>query len=185
MAVVGRTFAGAPVRRKAKALCIRGPMLKLHYYDANCLIKLVIAEAGSDELRAHFYSTGIVSFTTSFCFYEALGVLKAKWIGKSRPDQITQEQYLAACEELCALVDDQNLQIEEQHFYDREAFSESERIVQTYGLDLSDAFQLVTLRSGMIARLAITITPELISEDKDLRNAAKSEGLSVLSISML
>lgn len=159
--------------------------MNLHYYDANCLVKLVVEEVASDVLRAHFYSNGTVSFTTSFCFYEALGVLKTKWIGKNRPDHISKDKYLAACEELCALVEDQNLQIEDQHFYDRNAFSESERIVKNYGLDLSDAFQLVTLKSGMIAQLKTTISPELISEDKSLRKAASKEGLSVLSVSML
>ncbi len=93
--------------------------MKFQYYDANCLVKLVVEETWSKELREHFYPLGATAITTSFCFYEALGVLKTKWARNNRPDSITQENYLAASEELCALVEDSNIQLEELSFYDR------------------------------------------------------------------
>ena len=159
--------------------------MKFQYFDANCLVKLVINKDGSEILREHLYSLGIVAVTTSFCFYEALGVLKTKWVKKSRPDNITEEQYLAACEELCAYIGDEKIQVEENIFYNRESFTASERLTKKYGIDLSDSFQLVSLQKGMMAQLKTTILPELVSEDSGLAKAAKSEGLTVLSISDL
>ena len=107
-------------------------MIMLRYLDANCLVKLVIVENGSSELRSHFFQNGVVCATTTFCFYEALGVLKAKWVNKKRPDNISDEQYLGGCEELCALVEDQNIQLENISFSDRETFRESERLASVH-----------------------------------------------------
>lgn len=159
--------------------------MKFHYYDANCLVKLVLEEDGSEKLRKHFYACGSTAVTTSFCFYEALGVLKTKWSKKNREDSISQECYLSASEELCALVEDENIQLEDLSFYDSESFRESEKITQEYGIDLSDAFQLITLRKGMMAQLQTSIIPELITEDKDIGKAAIKLGLSVLKIADL
>jgi hypothetical protein len=168
-----------------RALYKRECNLKFHYYDANCLVKLVIEENGFEKLRKHFYGRGSIAVTTSFCFYEALGVLKTKWSKKNREDSISQELYLSASEELCALVEDGNIQLEDLPFYDRESFRESEKITQQYGIDLSDSFQLITLKKGMMARLQTSINPELITEDKCIGKAAVKLGLSVLKIAEL
>lgn len=160
-------------------------MLKFHYIDANCLVKLVIDEAGSTELRAHRSKQGVICATTSFCFYEALGVLKTKWVQKNRPDHISEETYLSASEELCALVEDGQIQLEEVAIYNRRLFNKSERITKKYKIDLSDSFQLVSIREGMLAQLKTTIEPELISEDCGVYKAAAGEGLKVFKISEL
>lgn len=106
----------------------------------------MIEEDGSKRLKKHFYGRGSVAVTTSFCFYEALGVLKTKWSKKNREDSISEELYLSASEELCALVEDENIQLESLSFYDRESFRESEKITQQYDIDLSDSFQLITFK---------------------------------------
>ena len=159
--------------------------MKFHYYDANCLVKLVVNEKWSKELKNHFYAIESTVVTTSFCFYEALGVLKTKWVRKNREDSISKEHYLAASEELCALIEDGNLQLEELPFYQAESFSAAQEITNKYGIDLSDAFQLITLKNGMMAQLETTITPELITEDKEIRKAAKEIGFSALTIEQL
>jgi len=159
-------------------------VIKLHYLDANCLVKLVAEEHRSGDLRNYFFQTGIVCATTTFCFYEALGVLKTKWVNKKRPDHISEEQYLAACEDLCAIVEDGNIQLEEIPFSDRATFNESEKLVSTYKIDLSDAFQLVTLKRGMFARLNVG-DPVLISEDGPFLRAAQQEGLKAVDIDSL
>ena len=160
-------------------------MLKFHYLDANCLVKLVVFEVGSKELSSHCNKQGIICFTTSFCFYEALGVLKTKWVKKKRPDNISENRYLAACEELCALVDDGQIQIEEAVIHNRESFNESEKLTKKYKIDLSDSFQLYSIKKGMMAQLKTLIKPELISEDGGVHKAAVGEGLKVLRISEL
>lgn len=156
-------------------------MIMLRYLDANCLVKLVIQENRSSELRTHFFQDGIVCATTTFCFYEALTVLKSKFVKKNRPDNISEEQYLAGCQELCALVEDQTVQLEEIRFSDRDTFRESEQLATAHKIDLSDAFQLVTLKRGMFARLDAG-RPVLISEDTGILKAAQKEKLEAISI---
>ena len=160
-------------------------MIKFHYLDANCLVKLVVIEAGSKELHDHCGKQGIICATTSFCFYEAMGVLKTKWVKKNRPDHISEETYLAASEELCALVDDGVIQIEEVLIYNRETFNKSEKLTKKYKIDLSDSFQLISIKEGMLAQLKTSIKPELISEDGGVHKAAVGEGLKVLRINEL
>lgn len=157
-------------------------MFKFHYLDANCLVKLVVAEAGSQELRDYCEQQGIICATTSFCFYEALGVLKLKWVNQKRQDHISEETYLAACEELCALVEDEQIQLEEVAIYNRLSFNESEKLTKKYKIDLSDSFQLVSIREGMLAQLKTPIVPVLISEDGGVYKAAAGENLKVLRI---
>ena len=156
--------------------------MRFHYYDANCLIKLVIDEAGSVELREFFYGLSSTAITTSFCFYEALSVLKAKWLKTTRVDSIPLERYLASSEELCALVEDGLIQIEELSFYDMDSFKQSEKLTKEYGVDLSDSFQLITIKNGMMAKLNTSVVPELITEDKNLCEAAKNLGLPCIKI---
>ncbi len=151
-------------------------MITLHYLDANCLVKLLVIESGSKELRKHFFSDGVVCATTSFCFHEALSVLKTKWVSKNRPDNISKEQYLAGCEDLCAMVEDQSIQVDEISISNRRTFEESQQLVSKHGIDLSDALQLVTLKRGMFARLDAG-SPILITEDVAIIEAARKENL--------
>ncbi|MEW8058543.1 MAG: hypothetical protein AB2787_03650 [Candidatus Thiodiazotropha endolucinida] len=160
-------------------------MTQFHYLDANCLVKLVVDEIGSNELREHCSKQGIIFATTNFCFYEALGVLKTKWIKKNRPDCISEESYLMACEDLCARVEDEQIKIEEIAIHNRQLFNDSEKLTKKYRIDLSDAFQLVSIKKGMLARLKTPINPNLISEDEGIYRAAKGEGLQVLKINEL
>jgi predicted nucleic acid-binding protein len=161
-------------------------MIKFYYLDANCLVKLVVDEEFSKELRDHCGKQGVISATTSFCFYEALGVLKSKWINKKRPDSITEETYLSACEALCTLVEDEQIQLDDEvEIHNRPSFNESEKLTKKYKIDLSDSFQLVSLRKGMLAKLKTEIVPTLISEDDEIYRAAIGEGLNVLKINEL
>ena len=159
--------------------------MKLHYYDANCLVKLVVKENDSQQLKDYFYESTSTVVTTSFCFHEALGVLKSKWVQSKRSDTLTQEEYLVACEELCALVNNEQIQLEEISLQGANFFGRSETLTQKYGIDLSDSFQLVALKEGMMAQLQTSLVPELVTEDKELAKAAKGEGLIVRKISDL
>lgn len=157
--------------------------IQCFYYDANCLVKLVVDEDGSKEIREHLYASGVAVITTAFCFYEALGVLKSKWIGKKRPDCIETEEYHSASELLCAYMNDELIQIEEIKFGGHMFGPVTERLSKQYNIDLSDAFQLIALKGGMISQ--ISLTPVLVTEDGSLKKAAIGEGLKVLSISEL
>jgi predicted nucleic acid-binding protein len=64
---------------------------KVSYLDACAAVKLVITERGSNHLNAYFANHSF--FLTSFCLFEAFGVLKRKMLKK----EISREQYFFAC----------------------------------------------------------------------------------------
>jgi predicted nucleic acid-binding protein len=148
-----------------------------HYLDASALVKLVIAEEHSEKLRAHCGRALLA--TTSLCFGEALGVLKGKWEYK----RLTSEAYLAACEDLFARVRNDSLEIEDTPLFSahsresRATYEEIETLARKHSLDISDALQLHTLRSGTYSRLERTAEASLVTADSKLARAAKAEGM--------
>ena len=145
-----------------------------HYMDASALVKLVIDEPHAEKLRA--YCGRAFLATTTLCFGEALGVLKAKWTH----GRLTQEEYLSACEDLFARVRNGSLEIEEIPLFSpdsRAIYEEIERLAERHRLDISDALQLVTLRSGTYSRLEGTARAWLVTADHGLARAAKAEGM--------
>ena len=146
--------------------------IRTHYLDASALVKLFIDEDGSAAVRSYLgpHATRV---TTSLCFAETLGVLKAKHVHR----HISTEEYLAACEDLMAHLRGQTLTIEDIGITERIVFDEMERIAKAHALDLSDACQLLTLRQGALSHLEGDSRPILITADKRLAAAARSEGL--------
>lgn len=146
--------------------------IRIHYLDASAIVKLLIDEDGSATVRSYL-SPHATRVTTSLCFAETLGVLKAKQVH----NHISSEQYLAACEELMAHIRGQTITIEDVGFTERAVFDEVEILCLKHALDLSDACQLLTLRSGQLSRLEGDSRPILVTADKKLAAAARSEGL--------
>jgi len=85
--------------RAAQAKLIQMIYIRTHYLDAFALVKLLIDEDGSAAVRSYL-GPHAIRRTTSLCFAETLGVLKAK----HERSRISDEQYLASCEELMAHV---------------------------------------------------------------------------------
>jgi predicted nucleic acid-binding protein len=163
--------------------------LKFKYLDASALVKLYIYknEKGSQRLREFFY-TGTNFFTTWLCLAEALGVLKSKWSGqqsKAIDTKIETEEYLNV---MCSLLIEWRTRIE---FDDIKSVDPSiplkvRRIAEKYKLDYSDALQLWAIKNGINSH-ALVISEQniidsalfLITSDKGLATAAKSEGIKV------
>ena len=146
--------------------------IRTHYLDASVIVKLLIDEEGSEVVRSYLESHA-TCITTALCFAETLGVLKAKQVHK----HISEEQYLAACEELMAYLRGETLTIEEIGITDRNVFENVERLVRGHAIDLSDAYQLLTVRDGMLSQLEGDSRPILVTADKKLAAAAIKEGL--------
>lgn len=150
---------------------------RTHYLDASALVKLVIAEDHSDKLRC--YCGRALLATTSLCFGETLGALKAKWTHK----HLTQETYLAACEKLFAHVRNGTLEIEDVPLLSgdpqvlRDNYEKIEKLAQKHSLDISDALQLLALQSGIYSKLEGTARASLVTADRKLACAAKAEGM--------
>ena len=171
-------------------------VVRTHLLDATALVKLVVDEDKSDRVRKYYRSQSVF-WTTSVCFSEALGVLKRKWLNKSKQpkckmiswfqfsrkqnkfaiDAISTENYYCASEELVALLRNDSISLEEVPFTDRSIYDETETLSKKYKLDIIDAFQLVTLLRGFPSKMIGGSKTIFITADRKLAKAAKSEGL--------
>ena len=143
--------------------------------DASALVKLHVDEAGAEIIRPYFDHEP-TKYTTPFCFYEALNCLKRKWKEKG----ITKEQYLDAAFCLSAWYGAASRDIKDLDFTLHTTFAEAKRIAERWkSLDLSDAFQILSVRDGCYSGSARESRPILVTADEDLAKAANAEGLRV------
>ena len=154
------------------------PAVRANCFDASALVKLEIDETGSDVVRAYF-NREPTKYTTPFCFYEALSVLKGKWLNRK---EITKQQYLKAAERLGARYRAMTAQVKDLDFTDRQIFPVALQIANVTSLDLSDAFQILSVMGGYFAPLVGDSTTVLVTADAKLAEAARNEGLRVWSV---
>jgi predicted nucleic acid-binding protein len=145
-------------------------------FDASTLVKLYVDEVGHEKVRAAFRVES-TKYTTPFCFYEALSVLKAR-IGTGAD----RGRYLKACADLTAWFGAVQRRVRDLSFTDHSTFSHAKQIVEKYGLDLSDAFQIVSVQRGFFSVMARDSATILATADAKLAKAARSEDLRVWSV---
>ena len=66
------------------------PAPRANCFDASALVKVFTREANSDIVREYFNHRSPTKYTTPFCFYETLNVLKVKWLYWK---EVTQAEY--------------------------------------------------------------------------------------------
>ncbi len=147
-------------------------VIRTHYIDASAIVKLLVDEDGSTTVRT-YHSSHAVFWTTALCFSETLGVLKTKFVKKL----LSSEQYFAACEELMGHLRGRTLNLEDMDISERHVFDEVESLGTKHSLDVSDAYQLVTLKHGGLSRMEGGSRPILVTADRSLAVAARAEGL--------
>ncbi len=148
------------------------------FFDASALVKIYAAEPYSDVVREYFHRR-TTKYTTPFCFYEAMNTLKSKWKFKG---QLTQDQYLEAAFELTAWFGASSRRIKDLDFSDPQVFASTRSLAERFRLDLSDAFQVVSVKHGYFSALARDSATVLVTADAGLAQAASSEGLRVWSV---
>src|SRR6267142_1389097 len=135
-----RRFLLAPYWRNAMARAAA----RINCLDASALIKLVLPEPRSEKLRAYLASES-GWYTTPFCFYEALSVLKVKYIYKHK---ITEDEYHKATFDLMAAFRGGAQHIPDLDLTNALTFSETLKLCKTHDVDLSDAFQIMSIIKG-------------------------------------
>lgn len=148
-------------------------IFKASYLDACAAVKLVIPERGSENLNAYFAEHGLS--ISSFCLFEAFGVLKRKM----RKKEITRDQYFYACYMLISHLRGRRVRIEDPDIESVATFIQAQNFAQDHDLDLSDALQLLSVKHGKFCKLAKESKTVLITSDGALAKAAKTEGLRV------
>lgn len=150
----------------AHAICI----------DASALAKRFLDEPCSEELRRYLHSQP-TPYTTPFCLYETLSVLKSK-VGKTFPDRKTfsRENYFRAAGIVVNEYRVYSARMKEPDFTAMDVFARTTKLAEQYGVDLSDAFQLLSLQEGFFSVLSGESATLLVTADKALAKAARDMG---------
>lgn len=154
------------------------PAARADFFDASALAKVYCDEPRSDVVREYFHRRS-TKFTTPFCFYEAMNVLKSKWKHKG---QLTSDQYLDAAFRLTAWYGTSSSRVKDLDFTDPTTFAHAKQLAERSALDLSDAFQILSVKSGYFSVLVNDSATVLVTADNALAEAAKAEGLRVWNL---
>ncbi len=143
-------------------------------FDASALVKRYVDEPGSDALRAYWRSQA-TRYTTPFCLYETLGALKRHKLRGT----LTKDEYLNAASDLVAWFRVSQSSVRDLDFTDRHVFIDAKELAEDNDLDLSDAFQLLSLEAGFFAQLIGDSSTLLVTADEALAVAARKKRLQV------
>jgi predicted nucleic acid-binding protein len=147
--------------------------VKVHYFDASVLVKLVAddvdEEPGRDVLRGYFEICAS-RYTTSFCIAEAFGAFKRKFLRK----KIFQEQYIDYVRNLIRATVN-HFKVDEVSILGRDVVAKAEGLVAKYKIDFIDCFQIVTITQGEFSFLVGPSQSILITADRELAVAARAE----------
>lgn len=150
------------------------PPPRANCFDASALVKVYADEPGSDVVRDYFRNRAPTRYTTPFCFYEALNILKGKWRYRG---QLDGPQYRQASFALTAWFRASTRYVKEIDFTDAHVFNDVQDIADRYSLDLSDAFQIVSVKNGYFSALVNESQTVLVTADQELALAARSENV--------
>ena len=143
-------------------------------FDASALVKVFVTEQGSDLILEYFYNRSPTKYTTPFCFYETLNVLKVKWMYRH---EISRDEYTNAAFSLTAWFGCSSRSVRDIDFSDPVVSFRALEIVKQYSLDLSDAFQILSVRTGYFAGLVSDSSTILVTADKRLAETARAYGV--------
>ena len=147
---------------------------RVHYLDASVLVKIALKETGSEAIEKYMAAERTSTFyATSLSFAEALGGLKSKYSHK----EIDQETYFKAGDILKGHVGDR-IVLADVDISESEIFWEVEKTAKVYGLDIVDAYQIVTIKKDLFSRVS-EAQPILVTADSGLAEAGRKEGLKV------
>lgn len=141
--------------------------------DASAIVKLYSNEDGSDILT-EYIKNDPAYYTTPFCYFEALNVLKVKWLYRK---EISQEEYRKATFSLTVWFSHVARRVKDIDFTSPTVFRKVQRIANRYKIDLSDAFQILSVKEGYFSHLTGESTTILVTADEKLASAAKKEGI--------
>ncbi|TBW47473.1 PIN domain-containing protein [Marinobacter halodurans] len=146
--------------------------------DASVLVKWHIDEEGSEVVR-DFIAKEATIYTTPFCFYEALGVLKVKYLYRK---EISREQYLEACFSLGCEFQARLNEAEDIDVCEPPYLLQTIELARKHNLDVSDAFQILSVKEGLFAGGIEGSATILVTADSKLAATAEHEGLRVLNV---
>ena len=154
-------------------------------FDASALVKVYTDEDGSGVVRKYFDSAPS-KYTTLSCYFETLNALKRKRFSR-KPPNITDQEYHDAAFKLSAwfslawknVLSLSPNYVQDLDFVDPQTFPKIQSLARTYSLDLSDAFQILSVKEGFASPMVGQSQPILVTADKNLATAARNERIKV------
>lgn len=153
---------------------MNSPPPRANCFDASALIKVFTQEKDSELVRNYFNSRSPTKYTTPFCFYETLNVLKVKWLYRH---EITKNEYTEAAFRLTAWFSASTRYAKDIDLHDALVFSRVRELAERHSLDISDAFQILSVKEGYFSHLINDSQTVLVTADEDLAKAARIEGV--------
>jgi predicted nucleic acid-binding protein len=150
------------------------PPPRANCFDASALIKVFTREQGSDVVRDYFNNRSPTKYTTPFCFYETLNVLKVKWLYRK---EISKDEYTASAFRLVAWFEASTRYANDIDLKNPIVFFRVRELAERHSLDLSDAFQIISVKEGYFSHLINDSQTVLVTADEALAKAAKIEGV--------
>jgi predicted nucleic acid-binding protein len=152
--------------------------IKVHYFDASALVKLVADDAdeelGRDVLRKYHHDHANPKYATSFCIAEAFGAFKLKFLRK----KISEKEYVSYLRNFIRVTGN-TFQIDEVPILEPIVISEAERLIAKYKIDFVDCFQIVTVLRGKFRIFNGPSQSILITADRELSRVARAESARV------
>ncbi len=152
------------------------PRARANFFDASALVKVYSREPGSKVVRDYFLSRAPARYTTPFCFYETLNILKSKWKYQGK---MSEAQYHKAASDLIVWYSRARItrNLIDVDLTAPDVLRMVQNMAQKYSLDLSDALQIVSVKFGPFSRLIDESQTVLVTADRGLAVAARAEGL--------
>lgn len=152
--------------------------VRADFFDASALIKVFVDEPNSEIVR-NYWRTRATKYTTPYCFYEAMNILKSSWKNRGR---LTLNGYLDAAWQLATWYGASSSRIDDLDFNDPLTFAQTRYLAERSGLDLSDAFQIMSVKRGYFSGLVNDSATVLVTADNALAVVARDEGLRVWNV---
>lgn len=150
------------------------PAPRANLFDASALVRVFAPEPGSDLVRDYFNLHSPTKYTTPFCFYETLNILKGKWLFRG---ELTKAQYNEAAFRFVAWFESCTRHGNDIDLKDPIVFSKVRDLSERHNLDWSDAFQILSVREGYFSCLIDESQTVLVTADETLATVACAEGV--------
>jgi predicted nucleic acid-binding protein len=147
--------------------------LRANCFDASALVKAWVDEPDCGPTRLYFNLQSPTKYTTPFCYFETLSTLKRKWL---RGD-ISKTVYLDAAFGVTVWFQAAVRQVKDLALTHPPTFVLAREIVERYEIDLSDAFQILSVKEGYFSPLVQESRTLLVTADRRLAEVAEAEGI--------
>jgi predicted nucleic acid-binding protein len=144
------------------------------FLDASAIVAYHVDEPRSEILRGWWHEQA-TKYSSPFCFFESLNVYKRKWTSK----KLSHDQYREASFNTYTWYQASMRGVKDINFDNFEVFQQAHLVAMKHSLDVSDAFQILSIRDGYFSSLVGESATILCTGDAGLATAARAENLNV------